>query len=333
MTSSRIKSYQMGWEESARIIAARGITGLQIECPKCFKVGTLISKWVKSTPTKPLYVIHYNGNGLLDACPLNRDESKNARSRINLNAKDIMKTLRIGKAFVLFSGGNDSLCLLEYMHRLGKQSNKQITALHVNTTAGLPEVEEYVKEVCKKMEVSLEIVKPLHDYFDLAKKWGIPGFRSRWCCKTLKIAPIRRFLQRIEEPKIVFDGIRAAESTIRATYVPIWHHPSFRCINVSPIFFWSDKKIQDYIKRQNLPLSPFANLRVSGECWCGAYKSRTDFEALLEIKPDFFDKLVDVEKAQRGKYTFIYEKGKQVPLISLKDGLAGSGGEIDHGAG
>jgi 3'-phosphoadenosine 5'-phosphosulfate sulfotransferase (PAPS reductase)/FAD synthetase len=249
---------------------------------------------------------------------LNGEQAKEARSKVRLSREDILKLLRMGRAFVLFSGGKDSLCLLEYMRRLAGSANKEITALHADTTAGFPEVEEYVRETCDKLKIPLVTVRPQHDYFEAAKKWGIPGVRSRWCCSTLKVAPLRRFLSTIEGPKIIFDGIRAAESNIRATYIPVWFHPAFRCISVSPIFGWSDIKVENYIRHHSLPKSPTSDLNTSAECWCGAYKCKSDFEALLEIHPDIFDKLVEVEKAQQGKYTFLFENGERIPLTSLK---------------
>jgi hypothetical protein len=36
------------------------------------------------------------------------------------------------------------------------------------------------------------------------------------------------------------------------------------------------------------------------------------------VHPEIFDRLVDVEKAQKGRYTFLYENGKRVPLKSLR---------------
>lgn len=312
------KGYEADWQVVAKDIAKKGLPGLQVDCPLCNEAGTLISKWVRGPSIKPLYVVHANNDGRFNACPLNKEQAAYVRSKVSITSKDTLKTLRMGKAFVLFSGGKDSLCLLEYMRRLGERANKEITALHVDTTAGFPEVEEYVREVCKNMGLPLQTVRPPHDYFDLAKRWGIPGVKSRWCCETLKIAPMRRFFKQVEGPKVIFDGIRGAESNIRAKYVPVWYHPSFRCISVSPIFSWSDKKVENYIGRNQLPASPAAELGCSGECWCGAYKCRADFEALLDIQPEIFDKLVQVEEAQNGKYTFIYEKGKRVPLSSLK---------------
>jgi 3'-phosphoadenosine 5'-phosphosulfate sulfotransferase (PAPS reductase)/FAD synthetase len=203
---------------------------------------------------------------------------------------------------------------------LAQRINKQITALHADTTAGFPEVESYVHDVCRQLNIPLETVRPPNDYFDLAKKWGIPGVKSRWCCKTLKVAPIRRYLAQVDGDVIVFDGIRAAESNIRATYLPIWYHPTFRCLSVSPIFHWSDNRIQDYVESNALPRSPATKLNTSAECWCGAYKSRKDFEALLSIHPEIFKKLVEVEKAQDGKFTFLYEEGQRISLNSLKLG-------------
>ena len=319
LTEARRKDgYDVAWRDAAKLIAAKSFSGLTVRCAECRRKGTLISKWVPKTSIKPLYVCHTNGNGFFKACELKNGQASRPRGGISINRSDALKLLRMGQAFVLFSGGKDSLCLLEYMRLLADYAGKEITALHVDTTAGFPEVEKYVERVCKKLNVRLVVVRPTHDYFELAKKWGIPGHTARWCCETLKVAPIRRYLAEIEGPKIVFDGIRAAESNIRATYVPIWYHPAFKCISASPIFTWSDKKVKSYIERKNLPRSPAAGLATSAECWCGAYKCRADFEALLDIHPDIFNKLVDVEKAQRGRYTFLYESGERIPLTRLK---------------
>ena len=315
----RPTAYETAWTAAAKEVAAKALPGLQVRCPRCHRAGTLLSKWVKGTPVKPLYIAHSNGNGHFKACALNKEEAQRARSKAGFTSKDVLKTLRMGRPYVLFSGGKDSLCLLAYLGKLAKQANLEITALHANTTAGFPEIEDYVKDVCAELGVLLVTVRPTHDYFDLAKRWGIPGVRSRWCCETLKVAPIRRFLAGVEGPKVVYDGIRAAESNIRATYTPVWYHPAFRCLSVSPLFRWSDNKVDSYINRNHLPKSPAADLGTSAECWCGAYKCTADFRNLLDLHPDIFDKLVQVEEAQGGKYTFLYENGNRVPLSSLRE--------------
>jgi len=316
--NGRKGGFEAAWGEASKRLSVHALAGLQIRCPACRRRGTLTSKWEPGTPIKPLYVLHGNGNGHLKTCRVDREDARAARDSISITSNDVLKTLRLGRPFVLFSGGRDSLCTLEYIRKLGKRVGVEITALHADTTAGFPEVEEYVKDVCRKLAVPLVTLRPERDYFETAKKWGIPGVRSRWCCKTLKVAPIRRYLSQIDGPKVIFDGIRAAESPIRATYVPVWFHPAFRCFSVSPIFYWSNRKVDGYIQRSGLPENPTLQLGCSGECWCGAYKSRTDFEALLEVHPEIFEKLVAVEKAQRGKFTFLYEDGQRVRLTSLR---------------
>jgi 3'-phosphoadenosine 5'-phosphosulfate sulfotransferase (PAPS reductase)/FAD synthetase len=318
--SSKIKqiSYDGQWEEAAKTLVKKRIKSLEVKCPICKQAGMLFSKWIRGTPIKPLFVCHPNGKAHLDICSITNKHSASLRSGISLSRTDLLKFIRLGKPFVLFSGGQDSLCLLHYLDSLAKKINKQITALHADTTAGFPEVEQYVQDVCHQLKIPLAIVYPQQNYFDLAKKWGIPSAKSRWCCETLKVAPIRRYLSQINDEIVIFDGIRAEESYIRATYLPIWYHPAFRCISVSPLFHWSNARVEEYIESKALPVSPAAALNTSAECWCGAYKARKDFEALLKIHPEIFDKLVEVEKAQKGKYTFLYKDNKRIALSSLK---------------
>jgi len=317
-TNGNSAVFEAAWKEAVKTIALKRLHGLRSVCPRCGMSGTVTSKWVRGVAVKPLYICHHNGNGRFKQCRLNSTQAATARTDVRLTRDDAVKMLRMGKCFVLFSGGRDSLCLLHYMNLLAKRTNKELTALHVDTTAGFPEVEQYVQDVCSFLGVPLVTVRPEYDYFEIAKRWGIPGVKSRWCCKTLKIAPIRRFLKKQEDPKLVFDGIRAAESNLRATYIPVWYHPAFRCISVSPIFSWTDERVGRYISDNKLPKSPAADLNTSAECWCGAYKSRSDFEELLKLHPDIFDKLIEVEEAQRGKYTFLFEEGKRVRLRSLR---------------
>jgi 3'-phosphoadenosine 5'-phosphosulfate sulfotransferase (PAPS reductase)/FAD synthetase len=256
--------------------------------------------------------------GIVDTCELDQQQARQVKDSISMKRDDVRKLLRIGKPFVLFSGGKDSLCLLEYLRRIAGADGKEITAIHADTTAGFPEVEAYVQRVCRELGVKLHVVHPERDFFETAKKWGIPSARSRWCCETLKVTPIKRFLEGITGAKVIFDGIRAAESSMRSTYTPVWYHPAFRCLSVSPILYWSDAKVAGYISKLGLPQSPVDKLNMSGECWCGAYKSRHDFETLLEVHPEIFDRLVEVERAQKGDYTFIYDRGQQIPLEEIR---------------
>jgi 3'-phosphoadenosine 5'-phosphosulfate sulfotransferase (PAPS reductase)/FAD synthetase len=166
--------------------------------------------------------------------------------------------------------------------------------------------------------VKLEVVRPKVDYFTLAKDWGIPSFRYRWCCRELKIKPIEEYFKSIKQPKVVLDGIRAVESNVRSQYIPVWYHPSFKCLSVSPIFRWTDEDVTSLINSNGIPKTLLHSLGSSTECWCGAYKTEANFKKLYSLNKDIFHKLVNVEEANKNRYTFIFKNGEKLPLKKLE---------------
>lgn len=325
MTNSNVNSINNNrcsnedvWLGSVNSLLRMSLKGLRVCCPRCKKIGIPITKWVKGLKIKPLYVFHMNGHTVPDACLLNENEAEHVREHVRLNKDDIKTLVRSAEAYILFSGGADSLCTLDYINKIASGTRRKITAIHIDTTAGFPEVKRYVKKVCKELNVNLKILKPVSDYFTLAKRWGIPSHKSRWCCKELKIRPVRIFLRKTNNSKIIFDGIRAAESSIRAKYLPVWFHPSFKCLSASPIFHWSDKDILSYIEKRDLPLPPGHALGTSAECWCGAYKKKSDFENLYRLHPEIYHELAKVEKSNKYGFTFVYENGQKITLRDLE---------------
>jgi len=306
------------WLESANFLLGLELDGLFVECPKCSSMGMPMKKYVRGSKTNPMFMIHKNGSDLLHLCPLDKDETRVVRAQITLTERDLESIIEVMAPYVLFSGGLDSLCTLIYVQRIAQRIRRKVKVIHATTTVGLPGSINYVRKVCRELDVELQIVRPEIDFFTLAQKWGIPSHNSRWCCRELKIKPITNYLRTQSVPKVVLDGIRAAESSIRASYLPVWYHPAFQCISVSPIFYWSDKEVQDHIEQIDVPKEIVYGLGVSPECWCGAYKSRSDFEKLYHVCPELFNKLVELERTSKTGFTFIYENGKKVPLDVIK---------------
>ena len=306
------------WENAARFLIGLELTGFRTECPKCHSAGLPFTQWIKGPKLKPVCVCHGNGAGSLTKCILDEIDASKVRSETELAVEDIAGLIRHAQPFVLFSGGADSLATLAYVKGIADAEGKKVSALHVDTTVGLQEIERYVQDTCSALDVDLHTVNPESDYFALAAQWGIPAFNSRWCCRELKIKPLAAFLKGISGPKIVFDGIRAAESTVRSKYMPFWFHPGFGCLSISPIFRWSDENVKSYIASENLPQGSHLTLGTSGECWCGAYKTRTDFEALCHLNPDLYEKLAELEANNRNGFTFVYNKGERITLHDIR---------------
>lgn len=305
------------WTPIKEAFAGISLQGLKVICPQCNEIGLVATRWIKGPTLKPIYILHIRWRKVRKICELSEEQSKSIRGTVSIFESDIKKLLESAKSFVLFSGGNDSIATLMYLKGIADKVKSDLTAIYVDTTAGLPENTRYVKKVCKHLSVNLKIVRPETDYFTLAKEWGIPGFKYRWCCRELKIKPIEKYLNKIKEPKVVFDGIRAAESNIRRHYIPIWYHPSFKCLSVSPIFYWTDEQVISYVNSNGIPKTFLHSLGTSTECWCGAYKTKSDFEKLYDLDREMFSKLDEVERKNKSGYTFIYKNGQKITLSQL----------------
>jgi len=309
------------WKPVKEALAGLRLNGIRVACPRCHQWGMVATRWVKGPSLKPVYVLHNRGKTIKRICKLHSEEYQTVRDQLSMPKSDVKKIITSKRSFVLFSGGIDSLGTLMYLKELAEEVNRDLTAVYVDTTAGLSENKKYVRKVCRYLDVKLEIVSPKTDYFTLVKRWGIPSHGYRWCCRELKIKPIADFLRRIKEPKAVFDGIRAQESNTRRQYVPIWYHPSFKCLSVSAIFYWTRDRVLSYVNGNGLPKTFLHSMSSSTECWCGAYKSKSDFEKLYELDREMFNRLADVERENKGRFTFIYEKGQKVPLRKLAKDL------------
>jgi len=319
-----LKRYRW-WKPISVAFSGVHLKGLRTDCPVCGEVGLATTRWVKGPILKPVYVLHMERSIVRRICELDEEEASEIRRKVSIIEGDIRELMKSRKPFVLFSGGKDSLATLIYLKDVAKRARRRLTAVYVDTTAGLPENTEYVKGVCKYMKVRLEVVKPKVDYFTLVKKWGIPSYGYRWCCRELKIKPIEEYFRKIKKPKVVFDGIRAVESNVRSQYIPIWYHPSFKCLSVSPLFYWSDEKVVSLINSNGIPKTLLHTLKSSTECWCGAYKTEKDFMKLYELNRDLFHKLGEIEEESKNRYTFIYKNGKKIPLKKLEQQILRQG--------
>jgi len=306
------------WMPFEETFARINLKGLKVVCPQCKQTGLVVTRWIKGPQLKPIYILHIKWRKVRKVCELNEKQANIIRSKVNIFETDIISLLESRKSYILFSGGKDSLATLFYLKNIAEDINGDLTVIYVDTTAGLPQNTKYVKRVCKYLGVNLKVVRPKIDYFTLAKEWGIPSFGYRWCCRELKIKPIEEYLDSIKEPKVVFDGIRAAESNVRKQYIPIWYHPSFKCLSVSPLFYWSNQEVIDLINSNGLPKTLLHSLGSSTECWCGAYKTEKDFRKLYDLSRDMFCKLIDVEESNKNRFTFLYKNGQKIPLKKLE---------------
>ena len=139
------KNKNQWWHPVEEALASLGLKGQKVQCPMCQQAGFATTKWVKGPTVKPMYVLHINRNRVSTLCELDKEACDMIRSKVSIPKSDIKGLLQSRKAFVLFSGGKDSLAALLYLKHVASQVKGELTALYVDTTAGLPENTEYVR--------------------------------------------------------------------------------------------------------------------------------------------------------------------------------------------
>lgn len=181
---------------------------------------------------------------------------------INLLRKSEEMALRMDPEngfYLAFSGGKDS----QVLYHLAVQGGVKFKA-HMNlTSVDPPEVIRFVK----KNYPDVELIKPRMSIYEMAKKKGcLPTRLVRWCCEEFK--------EMSGAGKVTLIGIRKSESTNRKKRNEIetgdrkfsgtfdqWSEHQEKMVTcvggkdkilVSPILYWTEKDVWDYLKRMRI---------------------------------------------------------------------------------
>ena len=147
-------------------------------------------------------------------------------------------------ANVSFSGGKDSTAVLNLARKAGVTS-----AFFIDTGLEFPETVEFVAKQ------GVTIVPPGGDFWSAVRKAGPPAKDNRWCCKLLKLFPLKRYLETIG-PCLTVQGNRWYESWNRSGIDITTQNPANPLqLNLSPIRHWRAFEVFLYIWWQELPYS------------------------------------------------------------------------------
>jgi 3'-phosphoadenosine 5'-phosphosulfate sulfotransferase (PAPS reductase)/FAD synthetase len=188
---------------------------------------------------------------------------------------------------VLFSGGDDSTTLAHMMR--GRATH----AIHANTTIGIEETRQYVRDTCAGWGLPLiEKVAPV-SYRELVLDQGFPGPGMHWkmysrlkerCLDAarhdLGVANSRT------KCAVYIAGRRRAESERRED-IPL-HESDGSVIWASPLAMWTKLDLATYrTMHPDCPRNPVsAQLHMSGECLCGAFAHPGELDEIGYWFPD-----------------------------------------------
>lgn len=242
-----------------------------------------------------------------------------------------------------YSGGKDSDVLLHLTKSCLKPEEFEV--LNSHTSVDAPQTVYHIREVFKELNeqgIKTTIHQPRYEdgtpitMWNLIPKKQMPPTRlARYCCKVLK--------ETATPNRLCMTGVREAESSKRkgrdifntrggryseALFFSLDHalevhqesqeiqDDAWDCtliktmkehndVVVTPIYYWSDKEVWDYIKQENIPVNPLYELGYNRVgcvgCPLATYKNVmkefSDFPTYKQAYIKAFDRMLEVRKA------------------------------------
>ncbi|MBU4502262.1 MAG: phosphoadenosine phosphosulfate reductase family protein [Nanoarchaeota archaeon] len=202
------------------------------------------------------------------------------------------------KKFISFSGGKDSTVAAIVV----KKAIGPTPLFFSDTTLEIPDTYKYVKEFAREYEFELITEKSHNNFFKMCDLLEPPSHIMRWCCTVFKAYPVNKFLRSISGNILTFDGIRKAESSVRASYPQLYKNKKIvRQTVARPIFVWSTLSVWMYILKRKIMYNPaYRNGYTRVGCYLCPFNSPYDDVITKHFYPELYDRwekvLIDFAK-------------------------------------
>jgi phosphoadenosine phosphosulfate reductase len=155
---------------------------------------------------------------------------------------------------VSYSGGKDSLATLLLVLDAGIRPK----LMFVDTGIEFEETRRNVRATAEEFSLELLVESAGDAFWSNLSRFGPPAKDFRWCCKTCKLGPATRLIQKNFKGGVLsFIGQRAYESEQRARKGRTWHNPwTPNQLSASPIQKWSALHVWLYLFSKKAHYNP-----------------------------------------------------------------------------
>jgi len=220
------------------------------------------------------------------------------------------------RAAVAFSGGSDSMALLDLIYRYTKH---RPAVCFSDTQMEYPESLPFVEETCARLGAELHVARAPHAPLEQWRRQGWPmlgklaartwqrthkdaGFRCdvSSCCQKMKIDPARKLMRR-QGVELQFTGQRGGQDDqlrgLRAIKDgALYFVKSARLHVCNPLLGWTDMMVRRYREQHGLPEHP-ARSRGAVTIGCvycggGAQFTNSGFRVLRRTWPEAWRRFI-----------------------------------------
>ena len=198
---------------------------------------------------------------------------------------------------VQFSGGKDSVAVLNWAVTAAKSLDKPIEALFVETGAEYPCVTAHVVDVCNRLGVNLRILNPKkHILQHYATKKCFPNVLFRECMHEFIHETTDIYLASKNETFVLLRGGRKDQKTAKSKSTTVlektYKDKTFKI--VSPFYAFSAEKYEAELEKvKDFMWSGYEKGFVRTACWMCPFQTDQQFKALEENYPVLWSKMKD----------------------------------------
>lgn len=208
--------------------------------------------------------------------------------------------------FVMCSGGMDSVAMAHYVIEEKWDDdwgawNKRPVVIYLQTGIGLSSQRLYTEMLCDEYGWQLWTLRTHENYEEHSKDEGFYGNSQHDKIFNLLKGRQQGKLATVSGNPHYYFGTRRAESSKRRDIprhnyregMGVWTH--------NPICDWSDQRVLEYLRENEVPFNPNWDCSIPTDCACGATASR---EELIELEAEgyetFAQKLRELEEEVDG---------------------------------
>jgi 3'-phosphoadenosine 5'-phosphosulfate sulfotransferase (PAPS reductase)/FAD synthetase len=206
------------------------------------------------------------------------------------------------KHIVCFSGGKDSTALILWAKEHLGVPGRDFDTVFCDTGWEHPITAAYVQWINETV-LNLSLITVRSDKYTgfeqlILERNMVPGVHSRFCTQELKVFPLHKYFETLDDEVTSYQGIRADESAKRARMLPRqWVDEGIGYWIERPLLQWTSEQVFALHEHHGVkpnPLYRMGHSRVG--CWPCIMTGLGELKRIIQFSPELKPRLIAIEK-------------------------------------